>query len=56
MINTQSPKLAQQIAKVVASLRITGTPPAGVYQDGYKGETGVYANLTEELPERPLGY
>ena len=31
IINTQSPKLAQQIAKVVASLRITGTPPAGVY-------------------------
>ena len=56
VIDTQSPKLAQQIAKVVASLRITGTPPAGVYQGGYKGETGVYANLTEKLPERPLGY
>ena len=56
IVDTQAPTLWQQIDNVLASLRTTGSPPPGVYQGGYRGQTGVYANLGGDLPPRPLGY
>lgn len=56
IIDTQAPALAQQIDDVVTSLRSTGQPPGGVYQGGYNGQTGVYANLGGDLPPQPIGY
>ncbi len=56
IIDTMAPALAQQIDDVVTSLRTTGTPPTGVYQGGYRGQPGVYANLGGDLPPQPIGY
>jgi RHS repeat-associated protein len=56
IIDTSSPALRQQIGNVVDSLSTTGKPPAGVRQGSYQGQPGVYANLSGDLPARPLGY
>jgi guanyl-specific ribonuclease Sa len=48
---------ARQVRLVVAAMRGSGAPPAGVAQGGRRGgEQGVFLNLEGRLPRRARGY
>ena len=48
---------ARQVQLVVAAMRSSGAPPAGVAQGGRRGsEQGVFLNLEGKLPRRARGY
>jgi ribonuclease len=50
-------RLAAQVRAVVAAVKSTGHPPAGVAQGGRRGsQRGVFLNAERRLPGRPPGY
>jgi hypothetical protein len=52
-----SQALRNQVARVMQSIDATGAPPIGIYQGGWRGIKGLYANEGPALlPARPLGY